>query len=58
MVEQDCGIAPEGLVFVDDRADNIDTASARGWQTHLFAGAQDWADRLVSEKLLTVEAAQ
>ncbi len=58
MVEQDCGIAPEALLFVDDRAENIDTAAARGWQTHVFTGAQGWADRLVAENLLTKETAQ
>ena len=58
MVEQDCGIAPESLLFADDRADNIATAAARGWQTHLFEHPQGWADRLVAEGLLTPEAAQ
>lgn len=58
MVESDCGIAPEALLFVDDRADNIDTARGRGWQTHLFTGAQGWADRLIAESLLTQETAQ
>lgn len=58
MVEQDCGIAPSGLLFVDDRVDNIATATARGWQTHLFEGSDGWAKRLVAEKLLPEEAAQ
>ena len=58
MVESDCGIAPEALLFVDDRTDNIDTARGRGWQTHLFETPQGWADRLVAEKLLTQETAQ
>ena len=56
-VEADCGIAPAGLLFADDRIDNVDQAASRGWQTHLFAGAQPWADRLVAEGLLSHEAA-
>lgn len=51
-VETGCGIAPERLIFADDRADNIAAAKARGWQTHLFEGPQGWADRLVAEGLL------
>ncbi|PJI86404.1 2-haloacid dehalogenase [Yoonia maricola] len=58
MVEDDCGVAPAGLLFADDRIDNINVAAARGWQTHLFDGPQAWADRLVAEGLLTKEAAQ
>ncbi|MFK7751656.1 MAG: HAD family hydrolase [Sedimentitalea sp.] len=52
-LEDDCGIAPNTLLFADDRADNIKAADARGWQTHLFAGPNGWADRLVAERLLT-----
>lgn len=58
MVEDDCGVAPGGLLFTDDRGDNIDVAAARGWQTHLFDGPQGWADRLVADGLLSREAAQ
>jgi len=52
MVEQDCGIPPDRLIFVDDRADNIAQAQSRGWRGHLFDGPQGWADRLVAEGLL------
>ena len=52
-VEQDCGFAPDTLLFSDDRADNIQAAAARGWQTHVFDGPEGWAARLVSEGLLT-----
>ena len=55
MVEADCGVEPDGLLFVDDRADNIAAAVARGWQTHLFETPQGWADRLIAEGLLTAE---
>ena len=57
MVEEDCGIAPEGLLFTDDRAENIATAHDRGWQTHLFHDAQGWADCLVGHGLLNKEDA-
>ncbi|MEM7295604.1 MAG: HAD-IA family hydrolase, partial [Pseudomonadota bacterium] len=52
-VETDSGIAPGRLLFADDRADNIAAAEARGWQVHLFDGEAGWAERLVSEGLLT-----
>lgn len=57
MVEDDCGIAPERLLFADDRHDNIATAEARGWNGHLFDGPLGWADRLVTEGLLTQDEA-
>lgn len=52
MVEQDCGLAPHSLLFTDDRQENIDAASARGWQTHLFKGPQGWRDALTEAGLL------
>ncbi len=52
-VEEDCGIAPERLIFADDRADNIAAAAARGWQVHLFQGPEGWARALVAAGLLT-----
>lgn len=52
MVEQDCGVAPEGLLFTDDRIDNINAAAARGWQTHHFDGPEGWADCLIGHGLL------
>ncbi|MBY4894139.1 HAD family phosphatase [Rhodobacteraceae bacterium N5(2021)] len=51
-VEADCGLAPERLLFTDDRVDNIVAAAARGWQTHLFEGPRGWAEKLVAEGLL------
>lgn len=57
MVEADCGLPPESLLFTDDRADNIEAASARGWQTHLFDGPDGWAERLVTEGLLSTKEA-
>ena len=57
MVEQDCGIAPDRLIFTDDRADNIAAAAARGWQVHQFDGWEGWARRLVDEGLLSAQEA-
>ena len=58
ILERDSGIEPGKLLFTDDRADNIAMAASRGWQTHLFEGAQGWADRLVDVNLLSVEQAR
>lgn len=51
-VEDDCGVAPDRLLFTDDRADNIAAADARGWQTHLFDGPDGFHARLIEEGLL------
>lgn len=56
-VEADSGLPPGALLFTDDRSDNIATAAARGWRTHLFEGPGGWAARLVAEGLLTPEEA-
>lgn len=58
MLEQGCGLPPETLLFTDDRAENIDAAAARGWQTHLFETPQGWAERLVAAGLLTEREAR
>ncbi|MCY1128638.1 HAD family phosphatase [Frigidibacter sp. RF13] len=57
MVEADCGLPPESLLFTDDRADNIAAADRRGWRTHQFESWQGWARRLVAEELLTEKEA-
>jgi 2-haloacid dehalogenase len=57
MVEEDCGIAPDRLLFTDDRADNITAAARRGWRTHQFESWQGWAARLVAEGLLSKQEA-
>ena len=31
VVERDCGIAPDRLIFTDDRPENISAADGRGW---------------------------
>ncbi len=57
-VEADCGLPAGGLLFADDREDNIEAADARGWQTHLFQHPEGWAERLVRAGLLTEEEAR
>ncbi|WP_430465712.1 HAD family hydrolase [Tabrizicola sp.] len=57
MVEEDCCLPPESLLFTDDRADNITAAARRGWRTHQFESWQGWAARLVAEGLLTQKEA-
>ena len=57
-VERTSGIAPENLLFADDRAENIAAAQARGWQTHLFDGPAGWAARLVAAGLLSKKDAR
>lgn len=52
-VEADCGLPPEALLFTDDKAENIEAAARRGWQTHHFTHPQGFADRLVTAGLLT-----
>lgn len=52
-LEDGTGVAPGALLFTDDRADNINAAAARGWQTHLFEHPEGLAARLVAEGLLT-----
>ncbi|NNK77291.1 MAG: HAD-IA family hydrolase [Litoreibacter sp.] len=58
IVEEDCGLPPETLLFTDDRADNIEAANARSWKTHLFTGTAGWAQSLVGHGLLSEAEAQ
>ncbi|SPF79605.1 HAD family hydrolase [Pseudoprimorskyibacter insulae] len=51
-LEADCGVAPDRLLFTDDRHDNIATAKARGWNTHLFEGPAGWEACLKRHGLL------
>lgn len=57
-LEAGTGIAPDALIFVDDRAENIEAAAVRGWRVHQFAGWQGWAERLVAEGLLSRQEAR
>lgn len=58
MVEEDCALPPDRILFVDDRADNIAAARARGWRGHVFRDPQGWAAELVAQGLLTAEEAE
>ena len=57
MVEADCGIVPQALLFTDDKAENITAAARRGWRTHQFESWQGFARRLVAEGLLSTQEA-
>jgi len=56
-LETKTGHAPETMLFIDDRSENIDAALARGWHGHLFIDEQGLAERMVQEGLLTEEEA-
>lgn len=60
LLERDTGHAPERILFIDDRPENIAAAEARGWRGHLFTGPAEGparlAERLVAEGLLDTEA--
>ncbi|MGV6811361.1 MAG: HAD family hydrolase [Brevirhabdus sp.] len=58
MVEEESGLPPVAMLFADDRAENVDAATRRGWHGHVFTHPQGWADRLVAEGLLTREEAR
>ncbi len=47
------GIAPQELFFVDDRAENIAAAKARGWSGHVFTDAAALKTNLATLGLMT-----
>ncbi len=53
MVESDSGYAGHQILFADDRAENIDAAAAKDWQTHLFETPEPFGHLLVEKGLLT-----
>ncbi|MCF6432624.1 HAD family phosphatase [Leisingera sp. MMG026] len=53
ILERETGVAPDRLLFTDDRLENIEAATIRGWQTHLFTTPALLAARLVQAELLT-----
>ena len=57
-LEENVPEAPETLLFIDDRDDNIAACQARGWHGHLFVDEQGLADRMVAERLLTEDEAK
>jgi 2-haloacid dehalogenase len=52
MLEEDCGLPPDALLFTDDRIENIDAADRQGWKTHLFTGPEKWAECLIGYDLV------
>jgi len=54
-LESDGGFDPQRLLFTDDRPENIATAVARGWRTHLFQSPDGWAECLLGHGLLKKE---
>jgi 2-haloacid dehalogenase len=56
-IEAISGLTGADLLFTDDKAENCAAADLRGWKTHLFIEPQGFADRLVTEGLLTKEEA-
>ncbi|MFY0679192.1 MAG: HAD family phosphatase [Thalassovita sp.] len=56
-LEQGSNYRGAELLFADDKAENIEAAAVRGWQTHLFTDPQGWADALVAAGVLTLEEA-
>lgn len=52
ILEEQTGHAPGALLFTDDKPENIATATARGWKTHLFEHPEGWATELVVAGLL------
>ncbi|MEM9426610.1 MAG: HAD-IA family hydrolase [Pseudomonadota bacterium] len=52
-LEDGSGLTGDALLFVDDKAENIAAAEARGWKGHLFEGTDGWRARLVAEGVLT-----
>ena len=52
IAEQRFGVAPQALFFTDDNPHNIAAARARGWQAHLFDGADGLERAVVQAGLL------
>ncbi len=46
------GLPAQQLLFVDDKAENIAAATARGWHGHVFTGADALEDTLAEHGLL------
>ena len=52
VLEQRAGLAGSDLFFIDDRADNIAAAQARGWRGHAFTDAPALERELIALGLL------
>jgi 2-haloacid dehalogenase len=55
LAERRFGRPPEELFFIDDNSANVEAATARGWDAHLFTGAAALEAELVSRGLLADE---
>lgn len=53
MVEEDTGLSGPQILFADDRDENIEAATARNWQTHLFVKPEPFGQQLVELGLLS-----
>ena len=53
MLETESGLSGTELLFADDRQENIDAATSRGWQTHIFTTPNRWAECLIEHQLLS-----
>lgn len=51
-LEQGSGHAPGQLFFTDDRPENCDAATARGWHAHRFTGPEGLERALIAQALL------
>lgn len=52
VLEQRTGVAADRLLFVDDRAENVAAAVARGWHGHLFTDAAALEAELIAHGLI------
>lgn len=52
-LEKATGLAGDKIFFIDDRADNIAAARARGWQAHHFTGPAALRQDLVASGVLS-----
>lgn len=53
LAEKRFGLPPQQLLFIDDKAENIAAATARGWNGHVFTDAGRLEQVLVSHGLLS-----
>lgn len=53
IAEQRYAHAPGELYFIDDKAENIEAATARGWHGHVFRDAEGLECALLTANLLT-----
>ena len=52
-VEDSLGLPADALWFIDDKQENITTATGRGWHAHLWTDDDDTREWLVSEGFLS-----